>query len=323
MFPDWFQPLTWKFNQKALCHACNSVRALPVDDQPVVDLPVSSSSTTVSNLLDSILQSHSVDLDCPRCCRQSHFVHDISVPDHPDKLLLHIRRSSGDIKSRAVVRIPSRIRHFDQHFRFVGAIVHIGDSPDSGHYITVLPPSTSSPGWTCLDDARVYTLATPCSRQWHLYRDATLLLFVLEPSVVPCGVPTLVGSDILSAPSFLDDVCQNECPIVCSHPPLQLITANITSWFSGWPQLLHDHVDSSGPCIYLVCETHLTHSGSRACLAGLHRLGLHGVFRCCPSSGMSSSSGVAVIASFPVREVPWTSPSLQKLATFRGRGNTW
>ena len=203
MFPDWFQPLTWKFNQKALCHACNSVRALPVDDQPVVDLPVSSSSTTVSNLLDSILQSHSVDLDCPRCCRQSHFVHDISVPDHPDKLLLHIRRSSGDIKSRAVVRIPSRIRHFDQHFRFVGAIVHIGDSPDSGHYITVLPPSTSSPGWTCLDDARVYTLATPCSRQWHLYRDATLLLFVLEPSVVPCGVPTLVGSDILSAPSFL------------------------------------------------------------------------------------------------------------------------
>ena len=101
---------------------------------------------------------------------------------------------------------------------------------------------------------------------------------------------------------------------MCSQPPLQLITANITSWFSGWPQLLHDHVDSSGPCIYLVCETHLTHSGSRACLAGLHRLGLHGVFRCCPSFSMSSSAGVAIISSLPVREASWKSPSLQKLA---------
>lgn len=29
---------------------------------------------------------------------------------------------------------------------------------------------------------------------------------------------------------------------------------------------------------------------------------------------MSSSSGVAVISSLPLREAPWTSPSLQKLA---------
>ena len=161
----------------------------------------------------------------------------------------------------------------------------------------------------------VFTLSPRLSsRQWHLYRDATLLLFVREPSVVPCGVSTSVGSDIQLGSSCPEAASEDKYPTVCSQPSLQLITANLTSWFSGWPQLLSDHPVSSGPCVYLVCETHLTRSSSRACVAGLHRLGLHGVFRCATSPYMSSSSGVAVISSLPLREAPWTSPSLQKLA---------
>ena len=52
---------------------------------------------------------------------------------------------------------------------------------------------------------------------------------------------------------------------------LQLISVNITTWSSGWPQLLSDHL-AAGPCVWALSETHLSASAARACVRGLHRI---------------------------------------------------
>ena len=102
-------------------------------------------------------------------------------------------------------------------FSLAAAVVHIGDSPDSVRYITLLPPTASVPGWTCLDDK----LAVPGASGWHLQRDATLLLYTASGS----------GPAASLAPHTDPSVQLLVQPVDSS--PLQLVSANIISWFSG------------------------------------------------------------------------------------------
>ena len=105
----------------------------------------------------------------------------------------HLRRSANGAKSRSIVRIPSSIVWFGRTFHLTAAVIHIGDAPDAGHYITLLPPSASvAPGWTCLDDGRSYPLVQPCTSRWHLDRDTTLLLFTASCDSVPPAVASAV-----------------------------------------------------------------------------------------------------------------------------------
>jgi hypothetical protein len=126
--------------------------------------------------------------------------------------------------------------------------------------VTVLPPSASDLGWTYLDDCRQYVLASPVHRHWNLQQDATLLAYKLVPERAPSPCNAVLVAD------------------PCDPSPtsaLQFVVANITSWFAGWPQNLNDH-PPTGACLWLLSETHLSSSAARACLCGLHRVGLHG-----------------------------------------------
>lgn len=307
-FPGWDHHLSWTFSREAVCSACGFSRLLPGDLQSVVDLPLIDDPTSLPVLLRSALSVGEASLDCAQCGRVPHSLSEPSVALPQRSAVFHVRRSVGGIKSRSIVHIPITFQSLDRVFSLAAAIVHIGQSPDSGHYITLLPPSDSVPGWTCLDDSRCYMLAAPCASGWHLQRDATILLYTV--------------SDLVSEPS--PSLCCDPSQSLVDLSSLQLISANITSWFSGWPQLLSDHLPA-GPCVWTLSETHLSSSAARACVRGLHRIGLYGVFKCgsltsqgskeCKSSGVSTSSGVAVVSNLPLREVPWSTVALQNLAS--------
>ena len=325
LFPDWTSPLMWTFKSVASCSRCASVRSLPSDDHFVVDLAVPNVDSCLPDLLATWTSVNQVPLDCAHCSvRLNHSIGAPSVEHLCPSVIFHIRRSVGGSKLRSIVRVPSSVQWFGSTFKLVGAVLHLGDSPDFGHYITLLPPSSTSSSWTCFDDGRCLRLLTPSSQQWHLNRDATLLLYsAVTPPVA--SVHSRVSSSIHpSVPAALN-LCDSTSSL--GVPPLQLVIANITSWFAGWPQLLNDHTPC-GACIWLLCETHLSPSASRACLTGLHRRGLHGLFKCnptsslnskdCKSSGYSSMCGVAIVSSLPLREVGWSSEKLQQL-TLQGR----
>ena len=227
---------------------------------------------------------------------------------HLPFVLFHIRRAVDGFKSRSLVRVPNRVSWFGRTYQLAAATIHIGDVPGAGHYVTVLPPSASDLGWTCLDDCRQYVLASPVHRHWNLQQDATLLAYKLVPERAPSPCDAVLVAD------------------PCDPSPtsaLQFVVANITSWFAGWPQVLNDH-PPTGACLWLLSETHLSSSAARACLCGLHRIGLHGVFKCsasasvgskdCKTAGLSTLSGVAVVSTLPVREARWSNRSLQRLA---------
>lgn len=321
-YPAWARQFSWLFGRQASCSTCGSVRDLPVDEQSVVDLPlVPGASHCLSTLLDTAVSSGEASLDCAACAgRKHHTLSGLSVANVRSSVFFHVRRSANGAKSRSIVRIPSSIVWFGRTFHLTAAVIHIGDAPDAGHYITLLPPSASvAPGWTCLDDGRSYPLAQPCTSRWHLDRDATLLLFTASCDSVPPAVASAVPL-VAPAPRRVPPVRSNYD--IDQSLPVQIVSANITSWYNGWPQLLADHCPS-GHCLWLLTETHLSQSASRACASGLRQLGLHSVFRCGAlpfsgtgrnPSGVSSACGVAAISTLPIREVPWKTDSLKVLA---------
>lgn len=316
-YPAWARQFSWLFGRQASCSTCGSVRDLPVDEQSVVDLPlVPDASHCLSTLLDTAVSSGEASLDCAACAgRKHHTLSGLSVANVRSSVFFHVRRSANGAKSRSIVRIPSSIVWFGRTFHLTAAVIHIGDAPDAGHYITLLPPSASvAPGWTCLDDGRSYPLAQPCTSRWHLDRDATLLLFTASCDSVPPAVASAVPL-VAPAPRRVPPVRSNYD--IDQSLPVQIVSANITSWYNGWPQLLADHCPS-GHCLWLLTETHLSQSASRACASGLRQLGLHSVFRCGAlpfsgtgrnPSGVSSACGVAAISTLPIREVPWKTDS--------------
>ena len=289
LYPQWTQDSLWSFNRTASCSVCLSARLIPSDGQFVVDLGLPSDlPTSVSDLISDVSSPVDSHLDCVTCGRVRHVLGSPSPAAHLPFVLFHIRRAVGGVKSRSIVRVPNRVSWFGRIYQLAAATIHIGAVPDTGHYVTVLPPSASDQSWTCLDDCKRYTLASPIHRHWNLQQDATWLAYKLVPdrAPVPCdAVSVAVPCD--PSPS-------------CS---LQLVVANLTSWFSGWPQLLTDH-PPAGACVWLLSETHLSSSAARACLSGLHRIGLHGVFKCsssssqgskvCKTAGLSTLSGVAL-----------------------------
>ena len=242
-------------------------------------------------------------------CGRVHHLLDSPTPSaHLPFVLFHIRRAVDGFKSRSLVRVPNRVSWFGRTYQLAAATIHIGDVPGAGHYVTVLPPSASDLGWTCLDDCRQYVLASPVHRHWNLQQDATLLAYKLVPERAPSPCDAVLVAD------------------PCDPSPtsaLQFVVANITRWFAGWPQVLNDH-PPTGACLWLLSETHLSSSAARACLCGLRRIGLHGVFKCsasasvgskdCKTAGLSTLSGVAVVSTLPVREARWSNRSLQRLA---------
>ena len=281
-------------------------------------LPLDHGASSLVDLLSHFSEAYTSELDCAVCdCRVAHQVSSATIPEIPDRLVLHIRRASENyVKSRATVRVPTYLSLGGRSFVLASAVVHIGDSVDSGHYVTILPPAPPAvQHWTCLDDSSAYSLPTPAYRNsWHLHRDATLLVY--QVSDTSGDVP---ASPLVSEPNI---VAVPPREAASSDAPLQLMCANLTSWFSGWPQLLADFVPP-GSCIWLLTETHLSFSAARACGNGLQRIGLHGVFGCGSipaggsarnSSGVSTSCGVAVVSSLPVREVAWKTQSLRNLA---------
>lgn len=275
----------------------------------MVDLPLATddSSGRLTGLLASVNKPETIELDCAACTsRVEHDLSERSVQDCPSSVLFHVRRSDGGAKSRSIC-------WFDRIYQLRAAIVHVV-------LIMCLIPVITSLFcllWTCLDDGRCYTLTFPSHRHWHLYRDATLLMHTLLPNDFVAQ-----PRNALALPSIDSDACAKSSGCVVHNdrsghkPPLQIVLANLTSWFSGWPQLLSDF-QHNGSCIWLLSETHLSVSAARACLGGLHRLGSDispkGSTRY-NRSGFSTLAGVAVISTLPLREVAWKTESLKQLA---------
>jgi len=234
-YPAWARQFSWLFGRQASCSTCGSVRDLPVDEQSVVDLPlVPGASHCLSTLLDTAVSSGEASLDCAACAgRKHHTLSGLSVANVRSSVFFHVRRSANGAKSRSIVRIPSSIVWFGRTFHLTAAVIHIGDAPDAGHYITLLP--------TCLDDGRSYPLAQPCTSRWHLDRDATLLLFTASCDSVPPAVASAVPL-VAPAPRRVPPVRSNYD--IDQSLPVQIVSANITSWYNGWPQLLADHCPS-------------------------------------------------------------------------------
>jgi uncharacterized UBP type Zn finger protein len=119
-------------------------------------LPLDHGASSLVDLLSHFSEAYTSELDCAVCdCRVAHQVSSATIPEIPDRLVLHIRRASENyVKSRATVRVPTHLSLGGRSFVLASAVVHIGDSVDSGHYVTILPPAPPAvQHWTCLDDS--------------------------------------------------------------------------------------------------------------------------------------------------------------------------
>ncbi|CAE7245912.1 pol, partial [Symbiodinium necroappetens] len=244
--------------------------------------------------------------------------------DALDSLVLCLRRATPHgRKSRVSVQVPLWLDFAGQCYSLRLAVLHLGSRADSGHYVALEPcygvgSSSSVVHWTLFDDAVVRNVSVPRSGAarlgspaWDLSRDAVCMVYRrsaprLDP--VPPALTTVDGG-------------------VAAAPQLHLVNANITSWFSGWPQLARDLETSlfrpssaaealAPPSLWFLQETHLSPSAVRSCAAGLSKLHLHSVFRCGPASKAVNTpheSGVAVVATVPLRLASFKNPLLCQL----------
>ena len=157
-------------DQSLTCNnpACHHSREIAGENFASLSLPLHTaegqSFSTVQEAVDDYMPDEEVELDeACRCGANVGYTKKHTFVAFPRVLVVYLNRWAGHQASDAVLHsiVANRTLLFRGTFyRLCATVCHLGDRPDSGHYVTVARHPTDLGEWWLYDDSRC-SMATP------------------------------------------------------------------------------------------------------------------------------------------------------------------
>ena len=222
-----------------------------------------------------------------------------------------------------------------------GIIIHLGDTPSSGHCIFCEVLGTLN-NHIVFDNNIIQTNRLSIE---DIQRNAYLLLYCEQKDdshyagpqddVDKKHIQALTKEEIISCHTWhsglnlhlrnleaLAPLIDINNKVVQSTPTLVILSANITSWYTGWARLLGTYLNKPAQSvIFAVQEVRLSRRSILTATSTLRQQRLYSIFaenssRVNPKNPFAAPpGGVGIISSLPIVEIPWNDPRCKLRAT--------